>query len=715
MRPHLTQLRTQIYDVQARGNGYAVTCAGRVEILDADRESIAVLEGGEGSRLTQLAADRFLLHGQRLSRLFEGALGGAFTQVDLGEGHVDSVAVTASGFHAFHSRGVLVDHAGTRTQVAPPQRWEHGGCAWRGGSVIAGSGGIAILAADGKVVATADMQLAGSPVALADVVAVPGHGGIVCFDGTARLVASIPRSPSRGGIVGFGDGLLVRITDGEGTETELSYWGPRGVARWRRTFEGHWKAPQIVGDRIILASYARDVLVLDAAGNQLARIETAGVAHAICAFGDGLAICVRDARDVIWWRPTADATALSHDDDPSGAWSGPAGLVTAEGSALFLWRTDVDGPAWEPIETALPMDTPLVIGGGIVTLFARGRLALRGRLPNGKTCRIAATAVARPVVSRDEAEGLVAKLIARSFEGPLPAIPEDTLVYQVAAKLAQLPLAETVDLYGRSLFTPSSLPAEVKRRASWGHAAFFQELAFALGTPARSLLAAIRVRKRTLAPPRPVPEGYDYLGAFTSTGDLEVSDPCYRGKKPTAFPLTVKVAGLDGTWHAFANTTRGALDDEGNGELVVIHDDGFGIHAIDPAGSIGVDSGTVGVFDKQCPIRNDDNAFLEGTWAALSVAVWSRGDGFYPVFTGKHKGKVAKIRVQFSGGEPEKDRSIVRSTAPAKPYKASEKFAVGDVIEHVKFGAGEVIRVGGDGKIDVCFADSTRTLIHARK
>jgi hypothetical protein len=48
---------------------------------------------------------------------------------------------------------------------------------------------------------------------------------------------------------------------------------------------------------------------------------------------------------------------------------------------------------------------------------------------------------------------------------------------------------------------------------------------------------------------------------------------------------------------------------------------------------------------------------------------------------------------------------------PVRPYKASETFAIGDVVEHPTFGRGSVIG-GKDRRIDVEFADGARTLVH---
>jgi hypothetical protein len=49
---------------------------------------------------------------------------------------------------------------------------------------------------------------------------------------------------------------------------------------------------------------------------------------------------------------------------------------------------------------------------------------------------------------------------------------------------------------------------------------------------------------------------------------------------------------------------------------------------------------------------------------------------------------------------------------PVRPYAASQVFQIGEVVEHVKFGRGEVTATGPK-RIDVEFADGMHTLVHA--
>ncbi|MGE5182282.1 MAG: hypothetical protein ACM31C_09475, partial [Acidobacteriota bacterium] len=52
--------------------------------------------------------------------------------------------------------------------------------------------------------------------------------------------------------------------------------------------------------------------------------------------------------------------------------------------------------------------------------------------------------------------------------------------------------------------------------------------------------------------------------------------------------------------------------------------------------------------------------------------------------------------------------------AVARPYAPSQTFAIGDVVDHPKFGRGTVVAVSGQ-RVDVEFADGKHTLVHARK
>jgi len=52
-------------------------------------------------------------------------------------------------------------------------------------------------------------------------------------------------------------------------------------------------------------------------------------------------------------------------------------------------------------------------------------------------------------------------------------------------------------------------------------------------------------------------------------------------------------------------------------------------------------------------------------------------------------------------------------TKPVRPYRASDKFEVGERVEHVNFGQG-VVEVADSGKITVFFASGRRVLVQAK-
>ena len=55
-----------------------------------------------------------------------------------------------------------------------------------------------------------------------------------------------------------------------------------------------------------------------------------------------------------------------------------------------------------------------------------------------------------------------------------------------------------------------------------------------------------------------------------------------------------------------------------------------------------------------------------------------------------------------------------RTASAARPFVASERFKVADLISHPTFGLGVVTADKEGNKIDVLFADGPRTLAHAR-
>lgn len=680
-------------DAVALAHGYAVLTGAGIDLLDETLATRATIAGTSNQKLRVLRGEqRFVVHGNAGSWLYEGRVGGALAQVTELDGLVYTVVPTETGYLAIGAERMLVDHDGAKTVIELPERVDRG-CAWRGGAALGGAN-VVIVDAEGAVVARSEgVAAARPPVALADTLAVATRDDIAILDGEARVIARIPKQPEADGLVAYGDGVLVHV---EGDEaSEVSYW-ERGEERWSCTGARVYVLAAI-GEHVVVGFHDKDAWILDRGGQTVAKLSTPSYVVEVAAFAGGIALVVDGTPDVLWWRPGEDLARLGHDVSPSRVRAVPAGLLSAERNVVYLWRTDVQGPEATAVSTMLPTNTPIVVDDEPVRIVSAGRFVLRGESLLGHGARsIEPNAAWRPLVSRDDATRIIERLVQRAFDAP---------------KLAG-PLGDAADLHGRALFAASTLAPEQRAESGRSRTAFFAELGLALGVSGRVLLAAVKSRRMTLVPPRPVP-GFEYLGTFTTSGDLTVSDPAYAGRKASAagISLSLKLAGHEGVWHVFARNAGART-----AELVAIHDDGFDVYATDIAGTIGVDSGTAGVFDKKCPKRDPDAPVEEGTFAALgALAHTGYGDGAYPVFVGRLKGRVAKVRIGFIGDDPEVDRSVAKAKEAAKPYSASAKFALGDTVEHVKFGTGSVIRVGGDGKIDVRFPDGTRTLVHSKK
>ena len=71
--------------------------------------------------------------------------------------------------------------------------------------------------------------------------------------------------------------------------------------------------------------------------------------------------------------------------------------------------------------------------------------------------------------------------------------------------------------------------------------------------------------------------------------------------------------------------------------------------------------------------------------------------------------KTASTRTTSRGTKKD---SLVESSGPPRPYSMQERFAIGDRLEHPKFGSGVVMDVRS-GKIDVKFGREMKTLVHA--
>lgn len=201
------------------------------------------------------------------------------------------------------------------------------------------------------------------------------------------------------------------------------------------------------------------------------------------------------------------------------------------------------------------------------------------------------------------------------------------------------------------------------------------ELSAALEMSTQSVAAAARARQFPLEPPRAL-EGDEFLGMFTTNGDLMIADPCRLAEETYGardlvnerLGLAHDVEALAGRWYAYVRP--GALRErDRTAELVVIHEAGFDVPAVDSMGWVAVDSGMAGVFDRACPAPGNDTPTEEGIVFGLgAVACSGQGDGSYEFFGGSARGAVAKLSIHFLGPTPaDLDTTVVRRELESRP------------------------------------------------
>jgi hypothetical protein len=623
-------------------------------------------------RLIALHDGRFLGAPDRFGELVAGTVGGTFAPV-LGateeKTYFDRCCLTSDGYAARSDGRLWIDRGGQGRWIDVPR----GGLgstldAWRDRVVSADSGGVVVVGAEGEIVADRELHRPidpGAPVIIGDVLALRVDGGIAVLDEAldTRCVCDVDDVRRVAGSTGE-----LIIVEGEDS---VGAWTVQGAPRWQHRCTPTWEVV-VVGAWVVVGVRTGAVVLDTSTGEVVGELALPGEPVDVARLGDGLAIRVLGHHSIAWWRPDAPMAWLPHDVGVGSlcALDGHE-VASSEGKELAIWRPGNDGPAIAPVATTMPMAKPIVCGAGVVTIEHAGRNVLRGRDARGLAVAVDPQDAWRDVVTRDEALAIVRARIE-----------------QRRATKSLAPPAEAATSEG--------------------------ELAVALGITERALASALRAGVFPLEPPRPVP-GYDYLGSFTTSPAITVADPIYVGKPGGGpLPLAQKIQAREGTWHAFARNGAGNAADR-TAELVAIHDGGFATYAAEVIGSIGVDTGTAGIFDKGFkPPKRDDDAprFEEGIVLGLGVVTWSGyGDGFYNVFAARSGGAVVKIRIGFLD-DAHLDRSYA-APAGGRAYSIKTKFAVGETVMHPKFGAGTVTAVLGD-KIEVAFADGTRTLAHAK-
>ncbi len=88
----------------------------------------------------------------------------------------------------------------------------------------------------------------------------------------------------------------------------------------------------------------------------------------------------------------------------------------------------------------------------------------------------------------------------------------------------------------------------------------------------------------------------------------------------------------------------------------------------------------------------------------------------YKAAAPKPRGTRKATAKSLSGGAPLEYEKLLkgRDAASAQHYSVAAEFAEGDVIDHSTFALGVVSRVLADLKIEVCFPDKPRILVHGR-
>jgi hypothetical protein len=706
LRPHVGFARGEILDIVPWiEGGYALSTEAGVELLDAALASRGVIATPATGSLVGLADGRLLIRTR--NGLLESIAGCPFAPI--ASGAFLEVVPTPEGVIAGASDQVIVDVRGVRGTIRVASNDVSRVFEWRDRIVHAGSTtGVTVLERDGReLVRWPDGR---SPALLRTDDADGAHLAVVRAGEACVLDADLcelARAPCRGSLLAFETGVLQALP------RELVYWiylarHRRLVQRWRREVP-RTDDVRIVGDRAVV----RDVKtrILDRDGTIVTIDEP--YFSTVAPFAGGIVV-QRDR--VVWHRDREGPQLLAHDVRAHHARAVPAGLATAERRALYIWRTDLDGPGLESaVATALPVHVPIYVATlGHVVIESAGRAYLRGRTPGGQVLAIEPDAPWRPATTRAEALAICDRLIARDF-GPLPdLVPGDP---ENVHRLELLPLADSLAILGRLWLAPATLAPELRDQLAAHRDRLLDHLAAVLDIRTRLLLPAIVARTMRLAPPHPVPD-HDYLGSFASSGALVAIDPCLLGRtypRRARAHLLTELVGHDGEWHVFVRAMQ--ADSTRNAELIVVHARGFRVPATEAVGCVSVDSATAGVFDRECP-PPDPGPSIDAVWAGRGAFVSSGyGDNGYPVFAGSQDGAVARIRIVFHQEvDGAVDRFVVGAPAsrPAKAYRASDHYAAGDTIVHPTLGTGTVVRTV-DRKIEVVFAGHVvRLLVHQR-
>ncbi|MFO0714964.1 MAG: hypothetical protein U0353_34310 [Sandaracinus sp.] len=681
-RPRIVRTRSWIQDLAitepsaSHEPAVLVLGAARLErrTLEGELLGEAAIEGQPFS-LVPLLGGRVLVRDRRGGGcLVHGEACETIALASRGAG--DAIAL-AHGFAISSHDTVLVEHEGRRaTRSLGLHRV---GLLETPTGILAWSRfGWALLDLDAGELARGDEALTSRPVVIGNDVIGVGDGALVHLRadrGEARVHRGwrVERAPA------VFDGFVALATD-----HGVTLIGPvDGALRERERIALPWTPYELLArDRRVIARAplgtaacavidgAWDATVLSLEG-ELRGVETIG--RGLALVDDRADVRVIDRDPSIVHAP--ELGVLHHDFAPQRVRGTPRGLASAEGEVLRLFELGIDHapPAYEPAIADPPRGALVVVDDALIgSRVSEGLFAYAFRTKT-QTRRVVRGTPHRPLVSREAAQRELDDWIER------------------AATIA--PLAR-----------PAAVP-------SLGTRHHLEELALALETSARVLVASFLAARAPLRGPLSV-EGYEYLGSFETTGALVVCDPCHRERRDLAPRID---DAMPGTWHVLVRPGTGEAADR-EAELVAVHALGLPLAADEELrGLVGVDAGIVGIYDAACAMPSlDGGEILVGPFRGKGAHCHSgHGDGGYVARVARAGGKVVKVRVPFLDGE--RDDSVVASSVEiaAKPYSARTRFAVGDVVEHVKFGRGSVVGVSTD-TVEIAFAGERRTLVHGR-
>lgn len=702
MRPFVTQRPAWISDVIPTDGRLAVVTDGGIDWLGAALEPTArtALPKG-GSALSLLGDGRLLWHSERFGAVWVGTERGPWEQVRVGgEEYASGTLVTPGGFLAWTQHHLLVDVQGNQQLHAQELVLLQGATGWGARAALATSQ--ALLVVSGTSLLVHPMRCTGAPAAVGDRLFVPvDDGEIAVLDATLQEVGRA-----------YGERVFAwgadAVTIDRGIVSVLS---ADDVKAFSIPAVSH---PYACGEQLVLGSWeAEAAWVFDRRTREVTQRSLPGRLRAAAPLGDGLVCIDTVSSAATWWRADGTEVALPHDFTPRLLREVPGGVASVDENVLYLWRPGQDGPPPVAAAEGPPLGERVVVQGSTLRVQARGRFASRAVAASGAPRRVPNDAPWRRACEAPAARAVVARLLARELEGVVPAIPGDPLA-STAFELTQRPVEESVVLHARALFARDRLTDREQFAADTTRSSWLEELGAALGVSPRALRGAVLARQFPLQPPQEL-AGFEYVGAFWTDGALVVSDPCHFGKKSPGhqlLSLSLAVPARAGTWHAYLRAGVGE-DSDRTAELLVTHAEGLWVPANIPLGSVGVDSGQVGVYDARCvkPEPQRDEGIFHGQGA---VANSGPGDGHYPVFTGSSQGQVVKVRAWFLGPlAPELDASVRKPGS--RTYSPKERFEIGETLEHPTFGVGSVARERGDGKIEVHFADTVRVLVHRRR